>query len=239
MWQGLLYKPYHHNILNTSQHHTRLDQLTLRISHIMANITSLFLALLFTIFCIFGTVEPASRARAFVEKQCQSTRYPKLCVQCLLVHVNSSIQTQEQLAQIALTLSLAKARYTRAYVVGVAKQLGQAKTNDNVAVRDCLDQINDGIAQIAQSIKEFRQMSRDGEQQFIWHESNVQSWVSAALTDASICLEGFSGNAIGGRDKAIIKAKVLNVAQLTSNALALFNGYSARHRASFRAVKKP
>ncbi|KAG5579831.1 hypothetical protein H5410_050458 [Solanum commersonii] len=32
--------------------------------------------------------------------------------------------------------------------------------------------------------------------------------------------------------KAMIKAKVLNVAQVTTNALGLFNGFAARHKAS-------
>lgn len=185
------------------------------------------------------TCHRCSRSRAFVEKRCQSTRYLKLCVQSLLPHVNSTIQTQEQLAQVALSVSLARARYTRAYVIKVAKQLQQTRTSDHLAVQDCLDQINDSVTQIAQSIKEFRQMCIDGEKQFFWHESNVQSWVSAALTDATTCIDGFSAYTIRGKIKATIKAKVLNVAQVTSNALALFNGYTARHRASLRAKKKP
>lgn len=206
-------------------------------------LTSLtFLVILLTIFCLSGMVEPAcrrcSRSRAFVEKQCQATRYTKLCVQGLLPFVNSTIHTQQQLAQVALSVSLSRARYTRAYVIGVSKQLRQRRTPDYAAVEDCLNQINDGVLQIAQSVKEFRQMSIDGEKQFLWHESNVQSWVSAALTDATACIDGFSTYTIKSKVKATIKAKVLNVAQVTSNALALFNGYTARHRASFRA-KKP
>lgn len=208
----------------------------------MAQINLTFLVILLTIFCIFGMVEPTcrrcSRSRAFVEKQCQATRYSKLCVQTLLPYVNSTIQTQQQLAQVALSVSLSRSRYTRVYVIGVAKELEQTRTPDYAAVQDCLDQINDGVTQIAQSVKEFRQMGVDGEKQFLWHESNVQSWVSAALTDATACMDGFSTYTIKSKVKATIKAKVLNVAQLTSNALALFNGYTARHRASFRA-KKP
>ncbi|KAF1002330.1 hypothetical protein AG4045_021509 [Apium graveolens] len=161
----------------------------------MALISLTFLVILLTIFCLSGMVEPAcrrcSRSRAFVEKQCEATLYTRLCIQGLLPFVNSRIQTQQQLAQVALS-----------------------------------------------SVKEFRQMSVDGEKQFLWHESNVQSWVSAALTDATACIDGFSTYSINSRVKATIKAKVLNVAQVTSNALALFNGYTARQRASFRA-KKP
>ncbi|WOG90411.1 hypothetical protein DCAR_0209655 [Daucus carota subsp. sativus] len=208
----------------------------------MAQISLTFLVILLTIFCLSGLAEPAcrrcSRSRAFVEAQCRTTRYTDLCVRGLLPYVNSKIHTQQQLAQVALSVSLSRARFTRAYVISVAKQLQQTRTPDYAAVEDCLNQINDGVTQIAQSVKEFRQMSVDGEKQFLWHESNVQSWVSAALTDATQCIDGFSAYTIKSKVKATIKAKVLNVAQVTSNALALFNGYTARHRASFRA-KKP
>ncbi|KAI8030579.1 hypothetical protein LOK49_LG01G01327 [Camellia lanceoleosa] len=56
---------------------------------------------------------------------------------------------------------------------------------------------------------------------FLWHMSNVETWVSAALTDENTCLDGFSGRALDGNVKASIKARVTNVAQVTSNALAL------------------
>jgi len=39
-----------------------------------------------------------------------------------------------------------------------------------------------------------------------------------------------SGHSKGGKVKATIKAKVLNVAQVTSNALALFNGFASRYK---------
>ncbi|CAK9154497.1 unnamed protein product [Ilex paraguariensis] len=171
-----------------------------------------------------------SRVRAYVEGQCRATLYPKLCVQCLTSYVNSTLKTPQQLAQIALTVSLARARYTQVYVTLVAKQLNQTKARDYQAVKDCLDQINDGVDQISQSIKELQRMGLVGEEEFGWHESNVRTWVSTALTDATTCIDGFYGSAMDGKVKATIKAKVLNVAQLTSNALALFNRFAARHR---------
>ncbi|KAA8515920.1 hypothetical protein F0562_019099 [Nyssa sinensis] len=124
----------------------------------------------------------------------------------------------------------------QSYASGVfrlrANQLKQMKAKEYQAVKDCLAQINDGVGQLSQSIKELRRMGQDRVENFMWHESNVQTWVSTALTDATTCIDGFSGKAMGGKLRAIIKAKVLNVAQVTSNALALFNRFAARHRAN-------
>ncbi|KAJ0860471.1 putative pectinesterase inhibitor domain-containing protein [Helianthus annuus] len=81
-------------------------------------------------------------------------------------------------------------------------------------------------------------MGKDGEEKFSWHESNVQSWVSAALTDATTCMDGILGDEIGSKTKSMIKARFLNVKQLASNSIALFSRFTARHRAS-RAIKNP
>jgi hypothetical protein len=54
---------------------------------------------------------------------------------------------------------------------------------------------------------------------FAWHLSNVQTWASAALTDADTCLDSLRS----GRDEDAVRRRVLAVAQATSNALALVN----------------
>ncbi|XP_057497382.1 pectinesterase inhibitor 9-like [Actinidia eriantha] len=96
-------------------------------------------------------------------------------------------------------MSLARAWYTRAYVTKVAAQLKQTKAKEYQAVKDCLDQINDGVGQLIQSINELQRINHDGEGNFLWHTSNVQTWLSTVLTEAMTCIDGFSGHAVGAR----------------------------------------
>lgn len=199
------------------------------------------LSLLILIFIFsLGSVKPAtvqprkSRARAFIEASCRSTRYPSLCIKCLSGYANKTQQSPFQLAQIALSVSLAKARHTRAYVMQVAGDFKDIKSRTHQDIRDCLDQINDGVERLAQSIAELQRMNQEGgDSDFTWRMSNINSWVSAALTDATTCVDGFSGRGMG-KMKATIKGKVVNVAQITSNALALVNRFAARHRATHK-----
>ncbi|XVE76951.1 hypothetical protein DITRI_Ditri13aG0022000 [Diplodiscus trichospermus] len=221
----------------------------------MASKLSLSLLLLFLfIFCFtIGTAQPSlargptmargirsrhSRARAFIEASCRATRYPALCIQCLSRYANSNIQDPQQLAQVALTVSLYRARYTRSYMVKVAKELKAMKDKQYPAVKDCLQQIDDSVYQLSQSIRELRGLDpKSGvTNDLFWHIDNVESWVSAALTDASSCAHEFPGRRMS-KMKATIKGKVLNVAQVTSNALALFHRYAAKYRAA--ATQKP
>ncbi|XP_071698718.1 pectinesterase inhibitor 9-like [Rutidosis leptorrhynchoides] len=202
-----------------------------------------FLSLLILVLALFSlnpTIECHSRARAYVEQQCRPTLHNDLCIRTLLPFVsNTNTPTPQQLARISLTSCLIKARHTKAYVNIVAQEFNKAKNARYYeAVNDCLSQINDGVNQITQSVKEQKRMMHDGEEKFSWHESNVQTWVSTALTDVTTCLDMISDKAIGGKEKGAIKARFLNVKHLASNALALFNRFATRHRGS-RRIRYP
>ncbi|KAI9074451.1 hypothetical protein K1719_043570 [Acacia pycnantha] len=67
--------------------------------------------------------------------------------------------------------------------------------------------------------------------------SNVGTWVSTPLTDASTCVDYFLGHRMS-RMKAAIRGQVLNVAQVTSDTLALFHRYAAKYQEAAQA-KKP
>ncbi|KAL1543410.1 pectinesterase inhibitor 9-like [Salvia divinorum] len=187
-------------------------------------------------------VRARSRARAFIESQCEKTLYSTLCVKCLSPYVASFTKTlsHRQLAQTALRVTLARAESTQAYITEVAQRLNKTKGPESRSVRECLDQINDGVDQLTKCIKEAQHIKEDGgssSSDFTWHASNVQTWMSTALTDASMCIDGISGRAFGGKTKALIKARVLNLQQVTSIALALFNRFAARFKAAH--VVKP
>ncbi|PPD87082.1 hypothetical protein GOBAR_DD15987 [Gossypium barbadense] len=179
----------------------------------MAKLSLSLLLFFFFIFCInIGTVEPLNRAahsqaRTFIEASCRTTRYPALCVKWLTRHASSDTPpTAQQLTRTALTVNLYRARHVRLYLVKVAKELKATKAKEYLCRLD----------------PKAEMMSDD----MYWHIDNVDTWVSTALTDASSCVDEFPGQRMS-KMKATIKSKVLNVAQLTSNALALFHRYAA------------
>ncbi|KAG7998394.1 hypothetical protein I3843_01G256700 [Carya illinoinensis] len=203
-------------------------------------------SLLLFFSCLFSMsvmAEPAfarrSRSMAYIEASCRTTRYPTLCIKYLSSYANANIQSPEQLAHLALSVSLYRALYTKTYMLKAAKELKASKAKGYQAMKDCLAEINDSVEQISQSIVELRRLGHESAavgDDFFWHISNVETWVSAALTDVSTCLDELPGRNMS-KLKATIKGKVLNVAQATSNALALFHRYVARYRVA--KAKKP
>ncbi|XAR63186.1 hypothetical protein NMG60_11023037 [Bertholletia excelsa] len=171
----------------------------------------LSILLLLSTSCLVARVHHSGnrhpQTKNFVKLQCMATCYPKLCFRYLSKYANGTkAQGPGNLAQVALSVSLVRAHCTRPYMTKVAAEMKRKKAKDY------------------QVVKEYN---------FIWHTSNVQTWVSTALPEASTCVNGISGPAMGGKVKTMIKAKVLNVEQYTIIVLALFNRFVARHQAAF------
>lgn len=184
-----------------------------------------------------STVARHSKPTDFIQASCRATRYPALCVQCLSHYASAIKQSDRQLTQTALSVSLARVRSAAAYVAKMTKVRG-IKGKEYQAVKDCIENMGDSVDRLSQSVRELGHMGRAVGQDFMWHMSNVQTWVSAALTDENTCLDGFDGHAMDGNVKAAVNRRVTNVAQVTSNALALVNRFASKHQAT-AALEKP
>ncbi|GAB4834239.1 hypothetical protein Ancab_032505 [Ancistrocladus abbreviatus] len=164
----------------------------------------------------------------FIWSSCRATRYPSLCFHSLSAYADKIHQSDQKLALTALAVSLAKARSTALYVSKFSKLHG-IKHREFEAVKDCIENMGDSVDELSRSVRELGHTGQAKGQSFMWHMSNVQTWVSAALTDEQTCADGFSGHIMDGNIKAAINQRMMDVAQFTSNALALVNRFASRH----------
>ncbi|XP_074331104.1 21 kDa protein [Apium graveolens] len=179
----------------------------------------------------FVVTTSTPRATNFIKTSCKATSYPVLCFQLLSVYAGKIQQNEHELARAALSVSLAKAESTTVFVSRMPKVRG-IKPREFKAVKDCIDNMQNTVNQLHRSMKELDLMDKVRVQDFVWHMSNVQTWISAALTFENTCIEGFSGPLWDGRIKASVKGRVVSVAQVTSNALALVNQFMVRRQAT-------
>lgn len=94
-------------------------------------------------------------------------------------------------------------------------------------MRDCVEVVSDSVDELRRSMSEMSQLVGSRNHQDVGMlMSDIQTWVSAALTDDDTCMEGFRGAATNGKMKNVVRGRIMNVAHLTSNALALINNYA-------------
>ncbi|KAK6935238.1 Pectinesterase inhibitor domain [Dillenia turbinata] len=188
--------------------------------------------LIFVVYTVGLTGFITARTQAgmdFIRASCAGTRYQPLCIQSLTPYANTIGQDQRLLAKAALSVSLTQAQSCSAFVSNLARSKG-LNSRAYLAVQDCVNQVGDSVNRLSNAVQELGNLSPSGSQDFTWHMSNVQTWTSAALTDANTCLDEFSRQTMDAKDKVMIRARVLTIAQHSSNALALVNRFAVKHR---------
>ncbi|KAJ7949591.1 21 kDa protein [Quillaja saponaria] len=191
----------------------------------------LLVILLFTCSFIHPTQQaienPQQQAKStnFIRTSCSATTYPKLCITSLSSHANLIQTNRKVLTDMALNVTLSSAKSTSAFMYSIAKSRG-LKPREVSAMKDCVEELSDAVDELRKSIGEMGQLKISN---FEITMSDLQTWVSAALTEENTCTEGFQGNAVNGNVKTVVRGRIVNVGQLTSNALALINQLASNH----------
>ncbi|GER31069.1 plant invertase/pectin methylesterase inhibitor [Striga asiatica] len=163
-------------------------------------------------------------AAEFIHTSCNNTLYPDVCYNSLSRYAAAVRRDPARLAAVAVRVSLSRASRTSAYLRNLT---GRADYGPNpraaAALRDCLSVFEDAVDQIRGSFRQMRSLTGTGER-LRFQVSNVQTWMSAALTNEDTCADGFDDV-----DNCPVKADVCDralwVRKTTSNALALVNGF--------------
>ncbi|XVF11174.1 hypothetical protein REPUB_Repub08aG0003300 [Reevesia pubescens] len=168
-------------------------------------------------------LEPQSRSNVeFVKTSCKVTMYPETCYQTLSAYASTIQTSPRELANAALSVSLKGAQSTSNLVLKLSKEHG-LKPGEAVAIADCVETMRDSVDELHQSVAAMKDLQGSD---FEMKISNIQTWVSAALTNEDTCMDGIEGKGMNGKIKDTIRSNIARVAQLTSNALAFINRLS-------------
>ncbi|ESQ35314.1 hypothetical protein EUTSA_v10008807mg [Eutrema salsugineum] len=189
--------------------------------------TFLHLATLLFIFRTISAVRfPPTPTTAndldFIRTSCNATLYPEVCFTSLSGYATAVQDNPARLAKLAIGVSLSRAKYTAAYLSKLSRAAASA------AVHDCVSNVGDAVEQMRGSLRQLREMNhrRPGAPAFEFQMSNVQTWMSAALTDEETCTDGITEQMEDGETKTAVCERVADVKRFTSNALALVNTYA-------------
>ncbi|KAL2345420.1 hypothetical protein Fmac_006705 [Flemingia macrophylla] len=153
-----------------------------------------------------------------VREACSVTRYQSLCVHTLSHFSNSAGRSPSRWARAGVSVSIGEVKKVKAYLEELKRQ-GHMKGRNRVALSDCVETFGYALDELHQSLAVLRNLSRST---FSTQMGDLNTWVSAALTDEDSCLDGFQGKNHQKLNKLLLK-RVQHVSCITSNALALVN----------------
>ncbi|KAE8791915.1 21 kDa protein-like [Hordeum vulgare] len=162
----------------------------------------------------------SAEAEGFVRRCCRSTGYPRACERSLVPRAPAVGLSPRRLAQAALAAAADAARNCSAYIGSPSSSSYASKGGG--AMGDCAETVRDAADLLRQSAAELGgRVGRASSPRFAWCLSNVQTWASAALTDAETCLDSLATYA--GAPREDVKRRVVAVEQAAGIALALVN----------------
>ncbi|KAH1074235.1 hypothetical protein J1N35_026563 [Gossypium stocksii] len=164
----------------------------------------------------------------YIRTSCSATLYPDLCYTSLSGYASQVQQDPARLARIAIGVSLSKARHMASYVSNLTCETAYgADPQASAALHDCFANMDDALDEIHGSLRQMRRLVAPGSESFRFQMGNVQTWMSAALTDEETCTDGFE-DVTEGPLKTEVYERAVEVKKLTSNALALVNSYAEK-----------
>ncbi|XP_022772774.1 21 kDa protein-like [Durio zibethinus] len=158
----------------------------------------------------------------FIKTSCGATSYPDLCFTTFSSYASEIHASPKILASKSLSLTLNATRSASKILKELSKGQG-LKPREAAALKDCMEEISDSVDEVKMSIGEIDETQGKS---FALRMSDIQTWVSAALTNEDTCMDGFSESATDGDVKATVGSVIEKVESLTSIALALVNRYA-------------
>ncbi|KAH0722917.1 hypothetical protein KY290_005583 [Solanum tuberosum] len=162
----------------------------------------------------------------YIRSSCKTTLYPDTCYHSLNHYATAVQQDPGRLARVAIGVSLAKAKRMSAFVSNLSREADYgAQPRALAALHDCFSVFGDAVDQIRDSLSQMRTLGGSSES-LRFQMSNVQTWMSAALSNEDTCTDGFEDVS----DDEPLKLDVCNragkVKEVTSNALAFINSFA-------------
>ncbi|XP_073287734.1 21 kDa protein [Primulina huaijiensis] len=168
-------------------------------------------------------------ATDYIRTSCHTTQYPDLCYSSLVSYADSVQENPARLARVAIGVSLSRANRLAVYVRNLTSRGDYGPDpRSGAALHDCFSVFGDAVDQMRGSLDQMRRLKGEGEE-LAFEMSNVQTWMSAALTNEETCTDGFEDVADGPM-KTDVCDRVVKVKKVTSNALALVNSFVANSK---------
>ncbi|MED6155210.1 hypothetical protein PIB30_003403 [Stylosanthes scabra] len=161
----------------------------------------------------------------YVREACSVTRYQDLCVHSLAQFSNTAGTSPSKWARAGVSVTIGEVKKLRAYLAQL-KRNGGFMGRNRAALSDCAEVFDDALDELHRSLGVLRKLSKTT---FSTQMEDLNTWISAALTDEDTCLDGFqeqdnhNHNNNSKKQIKLLQSRVQNVSYITSNALALVN----------------
>lgn len=184
--------------------------------YITRNLTFFLVLAWLTCLCSCWSSRTKNTTDPYVRQACSVTLYQSLCIRSLSPFSDAARNHPTRWARAGVSVSIGEAKNVASYLMNARKK-NPLRGRNRIALLDCIECIQDSLDNLHRSLGVLRKLSI---RRFNSQMGDVITWLSAALTDEGTCLDGFEDSK---EQVQMLRRKVMNISQITSNALAIVN----------------
>ena len=161
----------------------------------------------------------------YVRNACSVTKYRNLCIRSLSPFSAAAKDSPSVWARAGVAVTLSDAKAVARYLIKLNRTRGGGGGGRyyRAALSDCTELFENAIDELHKSLGVLRSLTRRA---FGTQMGNLNTWLSAALTDTDTCMDGFESQK-RRRGVRLIRGRVSRTSYIASNALALVNKLAA------------
>ncbi|KAJ9171791.1 hypothetical protein P3X46_015105 [Hevea brasiliensis] len=145
---------------------------------------------------------------------CEGTLYPQLCVSTLLSLPDLTSKSLPEIISGTINRTMYEVRVSSSNCRGIRKKLKKPDKIENVALNDCLELFSDTIDELTLALSDLSPKTSPPK-----HYHDLQTLLSAAMTNQYTCLDGFAYSK--GKVRKTIKTSLYNISRHVSNSLVM------------------
>ncbi|KAL2535277.1 putative pectinesterase/pectinesterase inhibitor 39 [Forsythia ovata] len=156
---------------------------------------------------------------------CQGTLYPELCVSTLSILPDLHKKSIPEVISALVNVTTAEVRVCAANATGLRRKLKNLDPIDRRALDDCLELFSDTVAQLKTTLSDLSQNTSAEK-----HYNDLQTLLSAAMTNQYTCLDGFAYSKRNIR--RYIEGRLKKISKHVSNSLAILKKIKKKKKGS-------
>ncbi|PIA35696.1 hypothetical protein AQUCO_03500210v1 [Aquilegia coerulea] len=188
----------------------------------MKNLLALVI-LIFVVLMRCGGSSMPKAGDAYVRNACRVTRYRSLCIQLLAPYSSYAKNNPRRWAEVGVIVTMGEAKNVSKFLHTLKVHVHFRRRQRN-ALSDCIECLQETLDNLYESLGELKHLEA---RTFELQMENVETYMSAALTDEDTCLDGFDGRK--GKRVKMLQNKLVKVSHITSIALALVTELASHH----------
>lgn len=160
---------------------------------------------------------------------CEGTLYPQLCVSTLLALPDLTSKSLPELISGTINRTMYEVGVSYSNCSGIRNKFRKIKKIENVALTDCLELFSETIDELKLALADLSTKASVSK-----HYHDLQTLLSAAMTNQYTCLDGFAYTR--GNVRKTIKTSLYNISRHVSNSLVMLkkiSGVNASKSAAF------